>query len=238
LPRAEPWLLAGPRAEFCPDRAPPAWALLKLPRLDTLTQAGAQRFDLWSGRLGGALSLATSAKRSALDRVAAPIRPRLLLDLVARRRDRLEERARALSLAQGRKLERLGERLAVLSSRLTPALGRAFADAGREIARSYDRLFALDARLQAAPGLRLTDLSKRLEALDRTRQTLGYHETLLRGYAVVRGEGGVVTSRAAAEAANALEIEFHDGRLPLAPRAAKPAKATPPKPGDSQGSLF
>jgi exodeoxyribonuclease VII large subunit len=209
-----------------------------LPRLDTLTQAGAQRFDLWSGRLGGALSLATSAKRSALDRVAAPMRPRLLLDLVARRRDRLEERARALSLAQGRKLERLGERLAVLSSRLTPALGRAFADAGREIARSYDRLFALDARLQAAPGLRLTDLSKRLEALDRTRQTLGYHETLLRGYAVVRGEGGVVTSRAAAEAANALEIEFHDGRLPLAPRAAKPAKATPPKPGDSQGSLF
>jgi exodeoxyribonuclease VII large subunit len=209
-----------------------------LPRLETLTQAAAQRFDLWSGRLGGALVLATSTKRHALDRVAAPMRPRLLLDLVARRRDRLEERARALGQAGDRRLERTGERLGLLAQRLTPALGRAFADAGREIARSREKLVALEVRLQAAPALRLADLGKRLDALDRTRQTLGYHETLRRGYAVVRGEAGVVTSKAAAEAAGALEIEFHDGRLGLAARPAKPAKPTPPKPGGAQGSLF
>lgn len=209
-----------------------------LPRLDSLTQPAAQRFDLWSGRLGGALTLATSAKRAALDRVAGPMRPRLLLDLVARRRDRLEERGRALALAEARRMERAGERLGLLSTRLAPALERAFADAGREVARSRDRLAGLDARLQAAPELRLEGLAKRLEALDRTRQTLGYAETLLRGYAVVRGEAGVVTSRTEAEAAGALEIEFHDGRLALAPRPAKPAKPAPPKPGGAQGSLF
>ncbi|WP_022702784.1 exodeoxyribonuclease VII large subunit [Pseudorhodobacter ferrugineus] len=211
-----------------------------LPRLDTLTQAAAQRFDLWSGRLGGALVLATSAKRTALDRVAGPMRPRLLLDLVARRRDGLAVQARALTQAQTRRMERAEERLAQVSARLTPALDRAFADAGREIARSRDKLATLDARLQAAPKLRLADLGKRLDALDRTRQTLGYAETLRRGYAVVRGEGGVVTSKAAAESAGVLEIEFHDGRMTAGAAPPKPTSPkTPPKaPPAGQGSLF
>jgi exodeoxyribonuclease VII large subunit len=216
-----------------------------LPRLDTLTQAAAQRFDLWSGRLGGALVLATSAKRSALDRVAAPMRPRLLLDLVARRGDRLDERGRALTQAQTRRMERASERLALMSQRLAPALDRAFADAGRDILRSRDKLAGLDARLQAAPKLRLADLGKRLDALDRTRQTLGYAETLRRGYAVVRNADGVITTKAAAETAGALEIEFHDGRFALGDgkaTAPKPAPKTPPKAPPSeqggQGSLF
>ena len=63
-----------------------------------------------------------------------------------------------------------------------------------------------------------------LEALDRLRETLGYVETLKRGYAVVRGDGAVVTGKAAAEKAKALEIEFADGRLPVS--------------GDPQGKLF
>jgi exodeoxyribonuclease VII large subunit len=209
-----------------------------LPRLDTLTQAAAQRFDLWSGRLGGALVMATATKRSALDRVAAPMRPRLLLDLVGRRRDRLEERGRALTQAELRRVKRAGERLGLVSARLAPALDRAFADAGREIGRSTEKLAVLEARLHAAPVARLADLGKRLDALDRTRQTLGYAETLRRGYAVVRGEDGVVTSKAAAETAGALEIEFHDGRFGLA-STPSPRKPTPPKaPPAGQGSLF
>jgi exodeoxyribonuclease VII large subunit len=209
-----------------------------LPRVESLIQGPVQRFDLWSGRLGGALTLATNAKRGALERVAGPMRPRLLLDLVARRRDRLAERGRALGAAQTRRTDRAAERLAALSARLTPALSRAFAEAGRDSARNRGLLLALDARLQAAPRTRLAEMSKRLDALDRTRQTLGYGETLRRGYAVVRGDGGVVTSCKAAEAAGALEIEFHDGRLALAPRPVKPSKPGPPKAGGDQGSLF
>ncbi|MDN5787203.1 exodeoxyribonuclease VII large subunit [Pseudorhodobacter sp.] len=209
-----------------------------LPRLESLTQGAEQRFDLWSGRLGGALALATSAKRAAFDRLAAPMRPRLLLDMVARRRDRLAEYGRALELAQARRSERAGERLDALVARLAPALTRAFTDAGRDIARSREKLGGLDARLQATPAQRLADLGKRLEALDRMRQTLGYAETLRRGYAVVWGDGGVVTSRSAAEAAKSLEIEFHDGRLAIGAHPAKSTKSAPRKPPGEQGSLF
>ena len=66
------------------------------------------------------------------------------------------------------------------------------------------------------------------------RQTLGYTETLKRGFAVVRAEGTVVTTKAAAETAASLEIEFQDGRLTLGARPARKPKGEPP----TQGSLF
>jgi exodeoxyribonuclease VII large subunit len=98
---------------------------------------------------------------------------------------------------------------------------------------------ALAARLGAAPATRLAAAADRLAALDRMRQTLGYAETLRRGYAVVRAEGAVVTSHAAAAGAAALEIEFHDGRLPVRPADAKPAAAPRrASPGGGQGELF
>ena len=90
-------------------------------------------------------------------------------------------------------------------------------------------------RLEAAPAARFTRLRDRMEALDRTRATLGYAATLKRGYAVVRGDGAVVTSKAAAEKAAALEIEFRDGRLLVGGRPGKRGKGD----GESgQGSLF
>jgi exodeoxyribonuclease VII large subunit len=89
--------------------------------------------------------------------------------------------------------------------------------------------------LQPAPGRRLADLVARLEQTDRTRLTLGYRETLKRGFAVVRGEGQVVTTKAGAERSASLEIEFADGKLALGPRAARKGKA---EGGPDQGSLF
>jgi len=56
---------------------------------------------------------------------------------------------------------------------------------------------------------------------------------LQRGYAVVRGDGAVVTSKAGAEKAAALEIEFRDGRLLVGGRAGKRAKGDG---GSGQGS--
>jgi exodeoxyribonuclease VII large subunit len=65
--------------------------------------------------------------------------------------------------------------------------------------------------------------------------TLGYAETLKRGYAVVRGDGAVVTGKAAAEAAQVLDIEFADGRVTLGARAARKPKGDD---AGGQGSLF
>ncbi len=78
-------------------------------------------------------------------------------------------------------------------------------------------------------------MSARLEALDRTRTTLGYAETLKRGYAVVWGDGAVVSSKGAAEKAAVLEIEFHDGRMVPGGRVTRKTKAGD---GPEQGSLF
>ena len=90
---------------------------------------------------------------------------------------------------------------------------------------------------------RLEAQRERLERLDRMRQTLGYTETLKRGYAVVRGPDGVVTSQGVAEKQPGLEIEFADGKLAVIPGgggsvAPPKAKKKKPDPGPSQGSLF
>jgi len=167
--------------------------------------------------------------------VAALLRPRLLADLARRGGERLAERARALAQAQARMAERAADRVHSLGARLVPALARALSDAGRAVARGRADLAALDARLQAASAARLRSLALRLDALERTRQTLGYAQTLRRGFAVVRGDGAVVTSRTAAERAAALEIEFHDGRLRLGAAPAKGRKTSAPP---DQGSLF
>ncbi len=133
-----------------------------LPRPATLVERAAQRLDQWGDRLPAALHANAAKKRERFLPLAAHIRPRPLLNQIARQRQALA---------------------------------------------------ALDQRLTAAPGQRLARLSDRLAALDRMRQTLGYTETLRRGYAVVRAGDRVVTTRAEAEHQAALEIEFQDGRL-------------------------
>lgn len=79
----------------------------------------------------------------------------------------------------------------------------------------------------------------RLDGLERLRLSLGYKETLSRGYAVVRdGDGGVVTSVVPAKKAASLQIEFQDGRLDIdGGTTRKPASKAPKKP-EGQGSLF
>ena len=73
--------------------------------------------------------------------------------------------------------------------------------------------------------------------LDRLRLTLGYEATLGRGYAVVRDEAGeVLTTKAEAAKARALEIQFADGRLAVGGKPAKPA--TKPQTPPEQGSLL
>ncbi|MGL5011655.1 MAG: exodeoxyribonuclease VII large subunit, partial [Paracoccaceae bacterium] len=204
-----------------------------LPRLETLTAGAAQRFDLWSGRLTGALGAAAMRKRRMFDPIATLLRPKLIADRLRADHDRFTRLSDRAHLARARQAERAADRARALSARLAPALTRLIADAARRLDRGHADLAVLSARLDAAPAQRLAALNQRLAALDRTRQTLGYTQTLQRGYAVVRGDGHVVTGKAAAESARALEIEFHDGRLPLAPRT-KPPKGGPA----GQGSLF
>jgi exodeoxyribonuclease VII large subunit len=81
------------------------------------------------------------------------------------------------------------------------------------VARHTERLDVLLRRLSDRASRQQAERLARLDALERLRETLGYVETLKRGYAVVRGDGAVVTTKDAAAGATALEIEFADGKL-------------------------
>ena len=135
------------------------------------------------------------------------------MQLIRRKGDGLTATLGRLNDRFARVQDQRHARLDKWGSRLSPALTRLLGDASRQTTQGQSRLLQLDERLQAAPMVRLSALSQRLDALDRMRLTLGYKETLTRGYAVVRGDGRVVTSKTTAGAAQSVEIEFADGKL-------------------------
>ena len=96
---------------------------------------------------------------------------------------------------------------------VSPARGLRAGVLEDRVARQRERLDTLLRRLSDRATRQQADRKHRLEALDRLRETLGYVETLKRGYAVVRGDGAVVTGLSAAQDAKTLEVEFADGRL-------------------------
>ncbi|WP_406870675.1 exodeoxyribonuclease VII large subunit [Thioclava sp. 'Guangxiensis'] len=188
-----------------------------------------QRYDWWADRLDPALRGVTLRKRSEFGRIEARLSPGLLT----------------------RGLAEQGRRLEGLSARLLAARARNLDLARMRNAQSRERLDSLSLRMTQAQLRRTQQLGERLERLDRMRQTLGYTETLKRGYAVVRAGERVVTTAAAAADQAMLQIEFADGVLPVAVEGVdaptpieKPAERKAPKKSvkkddpPEQGSLF
>ncbi len=185
-------------------------------------------------------------------------RRRALARGLEQRRQRLRDVARALPRAETILGERT-QRLDALSMRLPMALAnvthRKRAELARrggerlrpealqqDITRKRGDLDRWQGRLLPEVTRNISDARRRLDALGRTLETLSYRKTLERGYAVVRAEGQVITTRKQAAKFPALEVEFADGILPVS-TGAGPAKKKPPKPvkgpgGESQGSLF
>ncbi len=207
-----------------------------LPRLEVLLERPAQRFDIAVQRLGGALGMAAARKRSSFGAVAGRLRVDILRGVLLRKGDTLAGLRLDDALARG--AERRSVAFDKWGSRLAPALARLLGDAARRGAEGRVKLANLEARLDTAPALRLAALTAKLDGLERMRVTLGYTETLARGYAVVRADGAVVSSRNGVEAATAVEIEFTDGRVTLGGKAKKSAAPPPSSAPRSQGSLF
>ena len=180
-----------------------------LPRPDTLLNTPRQRLDLIAERLTPALNRGVQNRRLQLVETSAHLRPSTLRNLVSSRK----------------------ERLLNLSSRLS------IRPVQREIDQQRQIVARLADRLNTAQTTRLDRLRQQLSATDRLRETLSYKATLARGYAVVRAEGGVVTTRKQAAGHPVLEIEFADGRLKTGASAKSTAKKAKPGTPD-QGSLF
>lgn len=182
-----------------------------LPRVEALLDTPQQRLDTWSDRLPAALIRSVQTRRVTLSQTTGALTPGLLR----------------------RALERDNHRLKNTAARLNLHALRA------DIGRKSNDLSRLTHRFSDAAMCQTASWGDRLMAIDRLRETLGYRATLKRGYAVVRGDGEVVTNKSAAASAKALEIEFSDGRMAL-DRPGKPArKAAKAKPNPpDQGSLF
>ncbi|NDR56901.1 exodeoxyribonuclease VII large subunit [Aliiruegeria sabulilitoris] len=199
-----------------------------LPRPDSLLATPRQRYDNAASRLPLALRTGVQSRRLGLARITAPLRPRLLTQRLQSLSDRLEASAKRLVPALARGTSRARQDLDARAARLSPA------PLLRENTRRKERLAELSRRLQTASQTAVAGRRDRLSSLERILQSLNYEETLKRGYAVIRGDGAVVTTKAAAEQARNLEIQFADGRLNLGQtKTAKPRKDKP-----EQGSLF
>jgi exodeoxyribonuclease VII large subunit len=183
-----------------------------LPRADVLLDGPRQRLDALGERLPAALIRSVQVRRVHLSETAGALRPALLRRAVEGDRRRLQGVAARLNVH---------------------ALNRDITQKRRDLDR-------VSARFSDAAGRQMQGWQDRLAALDRLRETLGYKATLKRGYAVVRGDGAVVTTRVAAAGAAGLVIEFADGMLDLsgAGPAVPATKVKPKTPPEGQGTLF
>ena len=227
-----------------------------LPRGDALLDTPRQRLDALGDRLPAALARAVQLRRVRLAEVAGVLRPGLLRRGLEADRRRLAALSESLAAAFARAVQRRRLRLSEVSGAMRPGLLRrgleserrrlagqaerlALVSPRRRIAFGGEELDRLARRLSDGATRRVASWRERLMALERLRQTVGYHATLKRGYAVVRGEGRVMTSCVQARKASALEIEFADGRLPVSagPRPAVRKASTRSDPPE-QDSLF
>ena len=187
-----------------------------LPQVESLIEGPRQRLDYLGERLPAALREAAAKKRLQMSEAA--LRPSILSRRLAEDRRRLDGLNTRLAPALQRRTRDSRQSLDQMARGLRPA------QLGERVERQAERLQTLIRRLSDRATRQQQERLSRLEALDRLRETLGYVETLKRGYAVVRGDGAVVTDVAAAQGAKSLEIEFADGRLDIGK--------------DAQGSLF
>ncbi|WP_282601801.1 exodeoxyribonuclease VII large subunit [Paracoccus sp. PARArs4] len=188
-----------------------------------LTDGARQRLDLQGARLEPALRQLVRMRRQQL--ASRPIPAATLRQCAAAKRHGLERAAGRLDIARQRRLERPRDRVAQLAERLEASLRRIAGTTRRAAHDQRQKLGQLADRLAVAQRRDMAGRKDALARLDRMRQTLGYKETLKRGFAVVHGPDGVLTEAAQAAKTPQFRVEFHDGSV-----EARPATA-PSKPG-------
>jgi exodeoxyribonuclease VII large subunit len=157
-----------------------------------------------------------------------------ILDLPRRRFDEASGRLRRALLANARVHRTQLERAA---TRLRPHIVARAAAAGR------DRLIRADRARRRAIRAMLDRARRKLDGEAKLLETLGYHNVLARGFALVRdAEGAMVRRASEVRAGAALDIEFADGHVGAHAdaRPRKEEERKKPRGGDSdkQGTLL
>lgn len=239
-----------------------------LPKPQELIDNAQQRLDYVSHRLGGGLLSNLNAHDIAFGRVAGRLNPALLARPQALKAERVAQLSVRAEAALTRGVERHRFDLSRLAGRLVPALALRPVDLKTEALRlATTRLTsAMTRRLEVVTRqARLDELSKRnaaaiqrllaqrverLNRINQVRVSLDPDRPLNLGFArVSHKDGGLITSAAAIQTGDVLELTFKgnatvevvatEGSMPPQrpepkPAAVKKPSAKPPE----QGSLF
>ncbi|SFA96298.1 Exodeoxyribonuclease VII large subunit [Poseidonocella pacifica] len=204
-----------------------------LPRAETLVEGPSQRLDAWGERLPQALLRGVERRKLHLSDMTGALRGGTLRRHLAEDRRRLQERSVQLVPAFSRGVTNRRSSLEKLDGRLS------LRSISVDLTTKREKLQRISAQFAKAARYRQQELRDRLSSLDRLRETLGYRETLKRGYAVVRDGGKVVTTAKSASKALELEIEFSDDKVVVSPASKpQPRKKPPAPPPPEQGDLF
>lgn len=206
-----------------------------LPRAGDLVSTQRQRLDMASTRLTSALRAAHHAKALTYERITGRFAPAVLNRRAEREHARLENlSARSTHLITAR-LSRARLALSPLAGRVRGQLLHVpIEQAGRRIETASSRLAPALARIIEKQKVRLTGQSKLLSSV-------GYHQVLARGFALVTDANGqLVRSPDAVKPGDALNLRLAEGSLEVhvsgAPASKRKAK-TDGEP-DDQESLF
>ena len=178
-----------------------------MPRSEELCALQSQRLDVASERLPrGLISLLQRSKLQSA-RVFAGLQPRFLKQVVQAQYERKTNYFQSLRAGFKKNLEAKSIKLQLKLSDLRSN------DLHREIKTKELSLNRLTQRILNLGSNIIVPRLANLNNLDRLRETLGYKETLNRGYSVIRADGSVVTSVLEVIDNVELEVEFKDGRI-------------------------
>ena len=214
-----------------------------LPQPRLLLTAAQQRLDELAERQPRAARIMLERRASQVAELAGRlVRPDQMVRAARQQAQALDSR---LTQAARSALARRQADLQALSRALQPRL------IAQARTLSADRLVRAGREMERSFGQYVRTRADRLASAARLLRTLGYHETLQRGFAVVRqaSDNSLVTGIAQARAAGQLEIELRDGTVAASvsdgtspAKPARQAEMTPKKPAKKaakpQASLF
>ena len=211
-----------------------------LPRLTELLALPRQRLDMAAGRIGQALQVCLTRRRSDLTLAASRLSARLLRERLIRERAKLEDYALRGKGALRALTQHGRAHFNLVVGRLSPK------HLVESVQRNIVQIDNLDQRLSRGFARSIETRRLHLENVSKLLSSLSYQGVLSRGFALVRDrDGNMVRSQAVLAPAMGIEIEFADGRVAAqVTKGGKSVKKTVKSAGKKmktdrdQGSLF
>ena len=180
-----------------------------LPRVFGLLEGPTQRLDSISTRLPTSLSSSVRLKKSRLVEISTGIKPASLFMRLENSRSKFDLQAKQLTNLFGHFIDLKKQTLSSFFLRIESLSLK------RDIQQEQKNLKDLSFRLKKAYDIIAKDLETKLQSIDRLRETLGYRQTLDRGYAIIRSSDSIITDKSTTLHLTDLIIEFRDGELPV-----------------------